>query len=139
MKDHRRLGISVLLLFAALAVSFLWIRTIVGPNQSFQSELWKDQSLHIDNSSLRLEMVKDLQRNILKHGMTRDEIESLLGKSELILPTHMDDLTYLLGSDPDSGTTTRSGATVRLYGREHWLVLKLNNNERLTDWRIVTR
>ena len=134
-----RIGITSLVILGALVFAGLWIRAIISQDQKFDSDIWKSQSSLIDESGLRLRMVNDLQQNVLKHGMLRNEIESLLGKKLLVLTTHPDDLTYRLGVDAGSGAISRHGSVMQTRGRVHWLVLKFNERDRLDEWSVVTR
>lgn len=82
-------------------------------------------------------MVSDLQRNTLHRGMPRAEIESLLGIGDYGFFTDEYDIVYRLGSDPTTGTMTRSGQSIKSEGRAKWLGLNLDIQERLVDWQII--
>jgi hypothetical protein len=136
---RKRFWITFCILFGAMLVSVVWIRTIIPPNQRFDAEVWKNQSPLIDKSDVRLSMVNDLQKNILKQGMTRGEVHSLLGSKTHILPEYPDDMAYPLSSNPDSGATGRHGGSVHVQGTQLWLLLELDDRDSLTDWRVITR
>jgi hypothetical protein len=136
---RKRFWITVCILLGAMLVSVVWIRTIIPPNQRFDAEIWKNQSPLIDNTDVRLSMANDLQKNILKHGMTRGEVQLLLGNNTHILPAHLNDMAYPLGSNPDSGAMGRHGGSARINGGMHWLVLEFDDRNQLIQWRVITR
>lgn len=136
---RKRFWITVCILLGALLVSVVWIRAIIPQHQSFDASVWKNQWPLIDNSDVRFSMVNDLQKNILKHGMTRGEVQLLLGSNTHILPGHLNDMAYPLGFNPDSGAMGRHGGSVRINGGMHWLVLEFDDRDQLIQWRVITR
>ena len=137
-KNWKRTGLAVLIIMGSAIVALLLIiRT--DRNLPFDSKLWRKEAFVIDGSDLRQRMVNDLQRNVLTNGMTRVEIESLLGKNESGFFSDDYDFVYRLGSESGTGTMTRYGQSIHINGQEQWLALKLNDHGRLDDWRIVKR
>ncbi len=137
-KNWRRIGLAVLVIMGS-AIATLLLIIAADRNLRFDAEIWRENTYALDGSDLRQRMVNDLQRNVLARGMTRIEIESLLGKSESGFFSDDYNLVYRLGSEPGTGTMTRYGQSIHINGQEQWLALKLNDLGRLIDWRVVKR
>jgi len=126
------------MILGAAIISVLWIRA-TSPNRPFDAELWRMESSTLESSDLRQHMVNDLQQNVLSRGMSRADVNSLLGKPDPGFFSDSHDLAYRLGRDSDTGTVTRHGSVVSSSGRESWLTLNFNDRDRLVEWRIVKR
>ena len=135
-RNWRRIGLTVLLFVGCGIVAAILIRTS-DRNMPFDEDVWRENALVLNGSDLRQRMVNDLQRNVLTQGMTRVEIESLLGNHESGFFTDDYDLVYRLGSISDTGAVARHGASIRSNGHEQWLALKLDDRGRLVEWRVV--
>ena len=89
------------LLLLALALSACSPR--VGPPRPFDSARWKACT----GSNRRLEMIDDLERRVLRVGMTQSEIEILLGRAST--STNFDGAvtwSWWVATDDDTGAST---------------------------------
>ena len=86
-KPHRRINrtlLTVIILLAAAAGGLLF-HIATDHNIPFDSKTWREETTLLRGNSVRNSMVNHLQKNVLEHGMTRPEIQSLLGESDAVL------------------------------------------------------
>ena len=138
-RSKRRFWIALLIIGGSITATGLYFVLTTKPQHiPFDSERWKEVSFSSD-VQIRQMMVLDLQRNVLHRGMTRYEVESLLGSSSLSIPGDHD-LAYELGSSGEGiGSTSRFGSTTHIPGRDQWLTLTFNEHDRLVEWKIVSK
>tara|TARA_R110000868_G_scaffold119469_2_gene317044 strand:- start:387621 stop:388055 length:435 start_codon:yes stop_codon:yes gene_type:complete len=137
-RNWRRIGLTAVMIMASAIIAVLWIRSN-NRDTRFDAVQWKDEARSLEDSDIRLRMINDLQRNVLQRGMTRVEIESLLGKHQSGFFNDEYDLVYRLGSESDTAAITRHGAVIRSRGLQQWLALKLNDRGQLVEWTVVKR
>ncbi len=117
-----------------MALTMLYI--VISDDQvPFDPIQWRD-------TQNRRQMIDDLRRNVLTHGMPRHEVESLLGRdSSTIMGLNFtdSDLVYRIGNGPGVGTTTRYGSVHQVHGPTEYLLLTFNNKDQLVDWNIVSK
>ena len=134
-RNLNRTWIAILLIGGSAAITLALI-ILSDDRIRFDSKKWQETS-SFNGVNLRQRMADDLQRNVLIYGMTRLEIDLLLGKDDGMFISDEYDFVYRLGSEPSTGTVTRYGQSIQVNGREQWLTLTLDGNERLVDWRVV--
>tara|TARA_A100001391_G_C5046534_1_gene272278 strand:+ start:166 stop:600 length:435 start_codon:yes stop_codon:yes gene_type:complete len=135
-RNRKRTGLAILLIGGSAIVTFLFIISS-DRNMQFDAKSWRQNSYVLSGSDLRQRMSRDLERNVLVGGMTRTEVESLLGIGESWPYSDDFDLAYRLGTQPSSGTVTRHGSVISAGGGTKWFVLKFNEQDRLIDWRTL--
>ena len=137
--SKRRFWIAFLIIGGSITVTGLYFVLTTRPSHiPFDSQRGKDASLN-RGIEIRQMMLLDLERNVLHRGMTIDEVESLLGRSSLSIPGDHD-LAYMLGSSGAGvGSTSRSGGTTHIPGRNQWLTFTFDEHDRLVEWKIVSR
>jgi hypothetical protein len=138
-RSKRRIWIAFLIIGGSMAATGLYfVLTTKSSHIPFDSERWKEVSFSSD-VQIRQMMVLDLQRNVLHRGMTRHEVESLLGSSSLSIPGDHD-LAYELGSSGEGvGSMNRFGGVSRYAAPNQWLTLTFNEHDRLVEWNIVSK
>jgi len=93
---------------------------------AFDSSAWKSTPATLDANSLRLRMVDDLLRSQRLVGMSREQIEDLLGPGGDAAYSHHYDLKYYLGPER------------RFAGIDsEWLVFKLDSAGIVSEAKIV--
>ncbi len=135
-RDRRRLWIAVLVIVGSMAATALYI-FITSQNIPFDSALWAQRDSAEHGSDLRMRMIKDLQNNILEHGMSQRDVELLLGRADKGMLFDKFDMAYRVGQGPTSSSVTRSGSVLTVGGRELWLGLRFNRKNQLVDWCLV--
>jgi hypothetical protein len=133
-----RTQLTILIFVITITAGWLF-HLLTDQNIPFDSQAWKNTSL-IHESETRHKMVRDLQNNVLKPGMTRLDLESLLGKDDSVLLTNNTssyELIYSLGAGPGTSYTDRYGRSYTHPGPSQSLVLTLNHQDQLSDWRVM--
>lgn len=120
----RLIGALGVLFVAALALFMggAWMQGYL-PVRSFNAAEWKDPP----SSNTRLSMIDALLQTHDLKGMTRAEVVGLLGEPPATDYFRHWDLVYFLG--PQRGS---------LRIDSEWLVLKLDENGRVAEWRVAT-
>lgn len=136
-RTKRRFWIAFLIIGGSITATALYFVFTSKPQHiPFDSERWKEVSI-LSNGQIRQQMVLDLQRNVLHHGMTIEEVETLLGRDGLYIPGDHD-LAYALGKGGEGvGSMNRHGEVSRFEARDQWLTLTFDEHDRLVDWRII--
>ncbi|MDF1808261.1 MAG: hypothetical protein P1U42_01045 [Phycisphaerales bacterium] len=137
-KNSKRTWIAILVIGGSAIITLL---LIILSNQKipFDSNRWRTETSFFEGLELRQKMVDDLQRNVLTYGMTRTEVQSLIGHGSGGLVGEEFDLVYKIENLAGAGSTNRSGSTSHFQGSVRWLVIIFNERDQLSDWRIVTR
>lgn len=93
LRKHRKPLLSVLAL-ALLGVA-MFVSVIIGPRESFDQKTWLEAgTIESEFRCTRGHMVRHLREHVLRTGMTRAQIEALLGKPDAVREF---DLSYGLG------------------------------------------
>jgi hypothetical protein len=102
---HRNLRALLLSLAGALSLAQCGKAPSIYDSREFDSRLWKIE--HGDNTAWtrRVTMLGDLYRNHLRVGMSRTEVESLLGPSE---EERMSFQTWCICGDPGKTSSDES-------------------------------
>lgn len=137
-RSKRRFWIAFLIIGGSITATGLYYVLTSKPSHiPFDSQRWKDASL-VRGIEIRQMMVLDLERNVLRRGMTIDEVESLLGRSSLFIPGDHD-LAYEIGRNGEGvGSMSRFGEVSRYEARNQWLTLTFNEHDQLVDWNIIS-
>lgn len=138
-RGKRRFWIAFLIIGGSITATGLYFVLTAKPSHiPFDSEQWKEASV-LKGAGIRQSMLLDLQRNVLHRGMTRDEVESLLGDDGLLIIPGDHDMAYFLGSAGSGvGSVSRTGSVSHFASRDQWLTLTFNELDQLVDWRIVS-
>ena len=94
----------------------------------FDSDVWKNTPAEFSLESTRLKMVDDFLDKYFIVGMSRDEVISLIGEPDQTEYFKSYEMVYMLGQETDSYFAIDS----------QWLVLDLNDSERVVSYNIVT-
>ena len=94
----------------------------------FDSDVWKKTPAEFSLESTRLKMVDDFLDKYFIVGMSRDEVISLIGEPDQTEYFKSYEMVYMLGQETDSYFAIDS----------QWLVLDLNDSERVVSYNIVT-
>lgn len=114
----------IYLIFIAVCCSILFFN-IDGPQCDFNSERWKDDTTQCPNDAIRVCMINDLLHRYKLVGMTRTELEKLLGKPP---PTnYFRDYEYVYWLGPE-----RSYMSID----SEWLCINFKN-DKVSDARIL--
>ena len=116
------LVIVVLLFVTAAFAIFFFDRT--SADSQFNSEIWKAQQYSTEANNPRAAMIADLEKNYLRKGMTRAEIEGLLGEPDTIRAIKSSSTKrhrYNLGSSP--------------YGIDHdFFIIEIDSSDKAVDF-----
>ena len=93
----------------------------------FVSSVWKNTPAVFSHDSVRLRMVDDFLNDYSIAGMPRSEVISLIGEPDQTEYFKSYDMVYMLGQETDSYFAVDS----------QWLVLELNDSERVKSYDIV--
>lgn len=96
-------------------------------HQQFHPSLWQDSAAIYGPLQLRGCMVDDLRRRHRLRGLTREDVVELLGEPRPTGYFRDYDLVYWLG--PERGAISIDS---------EWLVMRLDNNGRVVEERLVT-
>ena len=91
-------------------------------SKAFDSNEWIAAATEGKDLSVRAQMVKDLMDNVLYEGITRKQVEGILGKPSDVLRDKYD-VAYALGTDCDEAK---------------WFVLDAIGRK-IKSWKVVTK
>jgi hypothetical protein len=94
----------------------------------FDSHVWKNTPAEFSLGSMRLRMVDDFLDENSIVGMSRDQVISLIGEPDQTKYFKSSEMVYMLGQETDSYFAIDA----------QWLVLELNDSERVASYDIVT-
>jgi hypothetical protein len=92
----------------------------------FDALVWKSNS-HTLTNAMRIRMVDDLLRRYNFRGMTREQATAIIGEPDKTDYFKNWDMVYWLG--PERGWISIDS---------EWLVLRIDNQNKISDYRIVT-
>ncbi|MBJ7544458.1 hypothetical protein [Rhodomicrobium udaipurense] len=76
---RRKLTVSTL---AAISATALVLGVNSAASSSFDSQKWRSEAGNLTSSNSRHGMSLDLEKNVLRIGMTKDEVVSILGQPD---------------------------------------------------------
>ncbi len=117
-----RIRNAVIIVVIALFFGYRWC----FPGRSFDSELWQENMLPL-GSNVRLGMADRIVARHVLRGMTSSQVIDMLGKPPATDYFSEWDLVYRLG--PERGFLSIDS---------EWLVVKLDQNEIVADFKIVS-
>tara|TARA_B100000959_G_C14780641_1_gene541368 strand:+ start:463 stop:855 length:393 start_codon:yes stop_codon:yes gene_type:complete len=121
--------ILILLVLVGLAFFSITVLFDDGVDQiNFDSDVWKNTPAEFSLESTRLKMVDDFLDKYFIVGMFRDEVISLIGEPDQTEYFKSYEMVYMLGQETDSYFAIDS----------QWLVLDLNDSERVVSYNIVS-
>ena len=119
----RRTRIRNIVILVVIALFFGY--RLCFPGRSFDSELWQQNKLQL-GSKVRLGMADRIVARHMLRGMTSSQVTDMLGKPPATEYFRDWDLVYWLG--PERGFLSIDS---------EWLVVKLDQNEVVADFKIV--
>jgi len=113
-------------IFAFGYITYISIRDY--PEQiQFDPSKWKDKALVKTTDPIRIHMIDDLKQNYRLEGMKKAELLDILGEPDRNLEFPGWDIVYWLG--PERGP----------FGIDsEWLAIRLNDQQEVSDYKIVT-
>ena len=121
LSRRKRIRNTVIFVTIALFFGYRWC----FPGRSFDSELWQQNKLQL-GSKVRLGMADRIVARHVLRGMTSSQVTDMLGKPPATDYFSQWDLVYWLG--PERGFLSIDS---------EWLVVKLDQNEVVADFKIV--
>ncbi len=94
---------------------------------SFDQSQWKNEEQITEEPYIRLQMIKDVMDNHLSRGLSRDQVIAKLGQPTETPYFRDYDLVYWLGAEP---------GLISIDSK--WLVIKLDSQNAVADYKLVT-
>ena len=137
--DQHKVGIVFTVYFLLLSpflIYFFWpiasdlLVVVTEPMRrtSFDSAVWKDESLLRTTPDIRIRMIDDLLKGHNFRGQSRAEIEELLGKPDKGQAVKGGDMTYWVGRKKGVIVTTGE-----------WLGFRLNDQQQVVSYGLIEK
>ena len=132
MNKHKELWpylfIVLVMLIFVLIMLIMWRKNDGVNRLSFNSTTWKNTPSIHSLDSMRLRMVEDLLKTHSILGKSKEEMVALIGEPDQTKYFKSSEMVYMLGQETDSYFAIDA----------QWLVLELNDSERVASYDIVT-